>query len=243
MQVQKEYRGAVAEVEKLVEERQRWQEAWDEERQRMEADKAALAASMDVSCVSISVCCRLSVFAGSSIPTVTGCFWTSACSLGGQHLAFGSSGCHLSELNLSEVHAPVTIDRSRHDKAMVQAAKEAAAQEALELRQEVERVMTRHQERVASWEAAAAADEADLNQRRSALEVSPVTRCPLADDPRHETPVDAFPARYWFVDRMVMAVELRTWHVQAEERRVKETARKTDERDSRSSGAALPAGG
>ena len=50
MQVQKEYRGAVAEVEKLVEERQHWQEAWDEERQRMEADKTALAASMDVSC-------------------------------------------------------------------------------------------------------------------------------------------------------------------------------------------------
>ena len=48
-QVQKEYRGAVAEVEKLVEERQHWQQAWDEERQRMEADKAALAASMDVS--------------------------------------------------------------------------------------------------------------------------------------------------------------------------------------------------
>ncbi len=49
-QVQKEYRGALAEVEKLVEERQRWQEAWDEERQRLEADKAALVASMDVSC-------------------------------------------------------------------------------------------------------------------------------------------------------------------------------------------------
>ena len=81
----------------------------------------------------------------------------------------------------------------------MQAAREAAAQEALELRQEVERIMTRHQERVASWEAAAAADESDLNQRRSALEVSPVMS-PLADDPRHETPVDAFPARYWFVE-------------------------------------------
>ena len=55
-QVQKEYRDAVAEVEKLVEERQRWQEAWDEERQRMEADKAALAASMDVSCRIILRC-------------------------------------------------------------------------------------------------------------------------------------------------------------------------------------------
>ena len=60
---------------------------------------------------------------------------------------------------------------SRHDKGHLQAAKEAAAHEALELRQEVERVMTRHQERVASWEAAAATDEADLHQRGSALEV------------------------------------------------------------------------
>ena len=61
-QVQKEYRGAVAEVGKLVEERQRWQEAWDAERQRMEADKVALAASMEVSCLPIillSSGCRL----------------------------------------------------------------------------------------------------------------------------------------------------------------------------------------
>jgi hypothetical protein len=48
--VQEQYEGALAEVNKLVKERQRWQEAWDEERQRMEADKAALAASMEVSC-------------------------------------------------------------------------------------------------------------------------------------------------------------------------------------------------
>ena len=56
-QVQKEYRGALAEVEKLVEERQRWQEAWDEERQRLEADKAALVVSMDVSC-HLCLCCH-----------------------------------------------------------------------------------------------------------------------------------------------------------------------------------------
>ena len=73
----------------------------------------------------------------------------------------------------------------------MQAAKEAAAQEALELRQEVERIMTRHQERVASWEAAAAADESDLIQRRSALEVSPV-RSLLGSTP--QTPVHAIPA-------------------------------------------------
>lgn len=52
-----------------------------------------------------------------------------------------------------------------------QAAKGTAAQEALALRQEVERVMACHQERVANWEAAAAADEAQLGQRKSALEV------------------------------------------------------------------------
>ena len=51
-QVQEQYEAALAEVDKLVKERQRWQEAWDEERQRMEADKAALAASMEVSCQS-----------------------------------------------------------------------------------------------------------------------------------------------------------------------------------------------
>lgn len=55
-QVQNEYRDAVAEVEKLVEERQRWQKSWDEERQRMEAEKAALAASMDVSCQMFLYC-------------------------------------------------------------------------------------------------------------------------------------------------------------------------------------------
>ncbi len=65
-QVQKEYRGALAEVEKLVEERQRWQEAWDEERQRLEADKATLVASMDVSCRLFPSCHQtgLSVFIG-----------------------------------------------------------------------------------------------------------------------------------------------------------------------------------
>jgi len=57
----------------------------------------------------------------------------------------------------------------------LQAAKEAAAEEALALRQEVERVITRHQERVANWEAASAADEADLIQRKSALEVKPIS--------------------------------------------------------------------
>ena len=55
--------------------------------------------------------------------------------------------------------------------AAMQAEREAASQEALALRQEVERVMTRHQERVAKWEAAAAADEAQLTQRKSAMEV------------------------------------------------------------------------
>lgn len=50
--VQEQYEGALAEVDKLVKERQRWQEAWNEERQRMEADKTALAASMEVSCPS-----------------------------------------------------------------------------------------------------------------------------------------------------------------------------------------------
>ena len=39
----------------------------------------------------------------------------------------------------------------------MQATKEAAAQEALALREEVEHVMARHQERVAKWEQAAAA--------------------------------------------------------------------------------------
>lgn len=39
------------------------------------------------------------------------------------------------------------------------------------LRQEVDRVMARHQERVAQWEAATAADEAQLEQRAAALEV------------------------------------------------------------------------
>jgi chromosome segregation ATPase len=48
--VQEQYEAALAEVDKLVKERQRWQEAWDEERQSMKADKAALAASMEVSC-------------------------------------------------------------------------------------------------------------------------------------------------------------------------------------------------
>lgn len=51
-QVRKDYKAAMAEVEKLVKERQRWQDAWDEEREHMEADKAALAASMEVSCQS-----------------------------------------------------------------------------------------------------------------------------------------------------------------------------------------------
>ena len=112
----------------------------------------------------------------------------------------------------------------------VQAAKEAAAQEALQLRQEVERVMTRHQERVASWEEAAAADEADLNQRMSALEVSTdkihlhVTLIVL------DTPVHAGVSLHCIPDGNIEC----SWHVQAEERRVKETARKTDERDSRS---------
>ena len=50
--------------------------------------------------------------------------------------------------------------------AAMQATKEAAAQEALALRQEVEHVMARHQERVAKWEQAAAADEAKLNQKK-----------------------------------------------------------------------------
>ena len=82
----------------------------------------------------------------------------------------------------------------------MQAAKEAAAQEALELRQEVERVMTRHQERVASWEAAAAADDADLDQRRSALEVSPVRSLPAAH-PHLGTSVHAFMIQYRMLDR------------------------------------------
>ena len=55
--------------------------------------------------------------------------------------------------------------------AAMQATKEAAAQEALALRQEVEHVMARHQERVAKWEQAAAADEAQLHQRQAAIEV------------------------------------------------------------------------
>ena len=55
--------------------------------------------------------------------------------------------------------------------AAMQATKEAAAQEALALRQEVEHVMARHQERVAKWEQAAAADEAQLSQKKAAMEV------------------------------------------------------------------------
>ena len=47
--VQEQYEDALAEVDKLVKERQCWQEAWDEERQCAEADKAALLASIEVS--------------------------------------------------------------------------------------------------------------------------------------------------------------------------------------------------
>lgn len=47
--VQEQYEAGLADVERLVKERQRWQEAWDEQRERMEADKAAFAASMEVS--------------------------------------------------------------------------------------------------------------------------------------------------------------------------------------------------
>ncbi len=57
----------------------------------------------------------------------------------------------------------------------MQATKEAAAQEALALREEVEHVMARHQERVAKWEQAAAADEAQLNQKKAAMEVRLIT--------------------------------------------------------------------
>jgi hypothetical protein len=51
-----------------------------------------------------------------------------------------------------------------------QAAKEAAAAEAAALRSEVDRVMARHQERVAHWEAATSQDEEQLNQRRATIE-------------------------------------------------------------------------
>ena len=47
--VRERYEDALAEVDKLVKERQCWQEAWDEERQCAEADKAALLASIEVS--------------------------------------------------------------------------------------------------------------------------------------------------------------------------------------------------
>ena len=85
-QVQKEYRDAVAEVEKLVEERQRWQEAWDEERQRMEADKAALAASMNVSC-QVFLYCPDQAFPISNVLATTR---PAACSPCGQGLWLGS---------------------------------------------------------------------------------------------------------------------------------------------------------
>ena len=76
-----------------------------------------------------------------------------------------------------------------------QAAKEAAAAEAAALRQEVDRVMARHQERVAQWEAATAHDEEQLHQRRAALEVQTSSSqntaalcawsCPLGTDGTH----------------------------------------------------------
>lgn len=56
-----------------------------------------------------------------------------------------------------------------------QAAKESAAAEAQALRQEVEQVMVRHQERVTKWEAAVADDEAQLAARRAALQVLNLT--------------------------------------------------------------------
>ncbi len=42
--------------------------------------------------------------------------------------------------------------------------------EAAALRTEVDRVMARHQERVAQWEAATSHDEEQLNHRQAALE-------------------------------------------------------------------------
>ena len=49
--VREQYEDALAEVDKLVKERQCWQEAWDEERQCAEADKAALLAGIEVNAV------------------------------------------------------------------------------------------------------------------------------------------------------------------------------------------------
>ena len=46
--VREQYEDALAEVDKLVKERQCWQEAWDAERQSAEADKAALLAGIEV---------------------------------------------------------------------------------------------------------------------------------------------------------------------------------------------------
>ena len=72
----------------------------------------------------------------------------------------------------SDQHGPVQeLACEAHYMAAMQAAKQAAAQEALALRQEVENVMARHQERVTKWEQAAAADEAQLTQKKAAMEV------------------------------------------------------------------------
>lgn len=54
-----------------------------------------------------------------------------------------------------------------------QEARAAAEREAGALRGEVEGVLARHRERVAAWEADAAADEASLQQRAAALEARP----------------------------------------------------------------------
>jgi hypothetical protein len=46
--VQQQYEEALAQMARLGKERQQWQQDWDAERRRMEADKAALLASMEV---------------------------------------------------------------------------------------------------------------------------------------------------------------------------------------------------
>ena len=46
--VREQYEDALAEVDKLVKERQCWQEAWDDERHSAEAEKATLLAGIEV---------------------------------------------------------------------------------------------------------------------------------------------------------------------------------------------------
>ena len=53
--VREQYEDALAEVDKLVKERQGWQEAWDEERQCAEGDKAALLVSIEASAAHVQV--------------------------------------------------------------------------------------------------------------------------------------------------------------------------------------------